>query len=275
MAFPHFNKMGSPHSSKMASYPPADRAGIHLHWNVLVLMACLLLLACAPTPTPAPTLPPSETPAPSPTSLPSPTASATATLTSTPTLTLVPTLTLTATQTLTATPAAAFDKFQIISVSSGIGGISVIIKLEGVTTAYQVKIRSYDYACVIDAKYPDRLFCSGLATPPFDKPLDVVFIDPQSHQVVYSGSTIYSSALFATPLPVLNGKNDCPTRGQGVSCEVECRLLPDNTPCIVATCTDSCGLYRSIETCPQDMSKDFASCTPDLFARMKARYNLP
>ena len=103
----------------------------------------------------------------------------------------------------------------------------------------------------------------------------MVFIDPQTQETVYTGSTIYSAALFATPLPVLNGKNDCPNRGQDVSCEVECRLLPDNSPCIVATCTDACGLYRSIESCPQDMSKDFASCPPDLFDRMKARYNLP
>lgn len=254
----------------MASRRSTEQVRIHPRWSaILVLMACFLLLACAPTPTPTPQ--PSETPAPSPTSAPS----ATATFTPLPTLTLVPTLTLTATQTLTATPAAGFDKFQIISVSSGIGGISVIFKLPGVKVAYQVKIRSYDYACVVDAKYPDRLFCNGLATPPFDKPLDVVFIDPQTHEPVYTGSTIYSEALFATPLPVLNGKNDCPSRGQGVSCETECRLLPDNTPCIVATCTDSCGLYRSIETCPQDMSKDFASCPPDLFAQMKARYNLP
>jgi hypothetical protein len=266
--------MGSPHFSKMAFHRYSKMASKRPRWHAaLVLAACLLLLACAPTPAPSPTPLPSDTPAPSITPAPSQTASPTSTFT--PTLTLVPTLTLTATQTLTATPSAGFDKFQIISVTSGIGGISVIIKLPGVKVAYQVKIRGYDYACVVEAKYPDRLFCTGLATPPFDKPLDVVFIDPQSHETVYTGSTIFSEALFATPLPVLNGKNDCPTRGQGESCEVECRLLPDNSPCIVATCTDSCGLYRSIETCPQDMSKDFASCPPDLFAQMKARYNLP
>lgn len=254
----------------------SDRRVARPRWNtVLVLLTCALLLACAPTPTPAPTALPTSTLAPSATSAPSSTATLTSTGTSTPTLTLSPTLTLTSTQTLTSTPAVGFDQFQIISVSSGVGGISVIFKLTGVKVAYQVKIRGYDYACVVDAKYPDRLFCNGLATPPFDKTLDVVFIDPQTKQTVFTGSTIYSSLLYATALPILNGKNDCPTRGQGVSCETECRLLPDNTPCIVSTCSDSCGLYRSIETCPQDMSHDFASCPPELFARMKARYNIP
>jgi hypothetical protein len=261
----------------MAFPRETERRGPRLRGSsLLVLTGCLLLLACTPPPVPtqetaSPPPQPSSTTAPSPTSAPSATFTATITLPST--LTLAPSLT--ATQTLTPTPAAGFDKFQLISVTNGIGGISLIFRLPGVKVPYQVKMRGYDYSCVLDAKYPDRLFCSGLADPPFDKPLDVLFIDPQTKQTVYTGTTVYSAGLYATALPQMNGKNDCPTRGQGVSCETECRLLPDNTPCIVSTCTDSCGLYRSIQTCPNDMSKDFASCPPDLFDQMKARYNIP
>jgi hypothetical protein len=245
----------------------------------LIALMVITLAACTPSQTPAPTaLPTASAAAPVPTLTPAPLPSATTPPMPTPTTaasaTSAPSSTPSPVPSPTAVP-AAFDKLQIISISNGVGGISVIFRIPGIQTAYQVKIRSYDYNCVLDAKAPDRLFCNGLATPPFDKTLDLVFIDPQSGQTVYSGTTIYSSLLSATSTVQGWGKNDCPDRGKNVSCETECRLLPNGNPCIVSTCSDACGLYFSVDSCPADMSNDFPSCPPDLFAEMKARYSIP
>lgn len=251
--------MGSPKSSS-------------LDWVTLALLTIMavVLAACAPTPAPMPTA--SPTPA-----LSTPTAAPTLTPTAAPSATPAPN-TPTAPPTQVPSPTAvpaAFDKLQIISISNGIGGVRVVFRIPGLQTAYQVKIRGYSYNCVLDAKAPDRLFCSGLAQPPFDIPLDLVFSDPQTQQTVFSGSTIYSSSLSATSTVQGWGKNDCPDRGTNVSCETECRLLPNGNPCVVATCSDACGLYFSVDSCPADMSMDFPSCPPELFAQMKALYSIP
>jgi hypothetical protein len=240
------------------------------------LLLAVVLAACTAVQTPAPTALPSA----SPTAAPSETLSPSATTPPTATPTLAPSTTPDPTSSPSPLPSptlvpAAFDKLQLISISNGIGGVRVIFKIPGVQTAYDVKIRGYNYSCVLDAKAPDRLFCSGLAQPPFDTTLDLVFIDPQTQQTVFSGSTIYSSSLSATSTVQGWGKNNCPDRGTNVSCETECRLLPNGNPCIVSTCSDACGLYFSVDTCPADMSQDFPSCPPDLFAQMKALYSIP
>jgi hypothetical protein len=247
-----------------------------LRGSSLVLIAILgiILAACTPAQTPVPTALPSATPAPSDTPVPSPTTAPTLTQTLAPSATTAPSSTPSPVPTPTAVP-AAFDQLQLISISNGIGGVSVIFKIPGLLTAYDVKIRGYAYSCILDAKAPDRLFCTGLAQPPFDAQLDLQFIDPQTQQVVYSGSTIYSSMLSATSTVQGWGKNDCPDRGTNVSCETECRLLPNGSPCVVATCTDACGLYFSVDSCPADMSMDFPSCPPELFDQMKALYSIP
>jgi len=240
-------------------------------------LCAALLAACAPAATPAPTataLPPSPTSAPSATDQPTLTPPPTLTPSPAPSATPEPSRTPTSVPTPTAVP-AAFDQLQLISISSGIGGIQVIFKIPGIQVAYQVKIRGYDYACVLDAKAPDRLFCSGLALPPADIALDVVLSDPATGQIVYSGKTIYSSKFGATSTVQGWGKNDCPSRGENVSCETECRLLPNGSACVVSTCTDACGLFFSVDTCPSDMSMDFPSCPPELFEEMKARYSIP
>jgi hypothetical protein len=241
----------------------------------LLLVVPLLIAACTPSASPStsPSAPASNTPAPSETPRPSATLAPSATLP--PTSTVTPSPSSTSTITLTPTPAAAFEKFQIISVDNGVGGVNVIIRLPGVTVPYQVKIRGYQYNCELVPTAPDRLFCVGLAAPPFDIALDVIFSDPNTKQVVYTGSAIYASAALYTPTLSDLGKNSCADRGKGLSCETECRLLPDGSACIVSTCTDACGLYSSIQTCPDGMSKDFLSCPPDLFAQMKKRYGIP
>ena len=245
---------------------------------VLLALGLIVLAACTPASTPDPTALPTVSPSP----LPSATATFAPSATVPPTLTpsLVPSATTPPTLTPSLAPSpttnpAAFDKLQIISISNGVGGISVIFRIPGIQTAYKVKIRGYNYNCILDAKAPDRLFCNGLANPPFDVNLDLVFIDPVTEQTVFTGKTIYSSKLSATSTVQGWGKNDCPGRGTNVSCETECRLLPSGNPCIMATCSDACGLYFSVETCPADMSQDFPSCPPDLFAQMKARYSIP
>ena len=67
---------------------------------------------------------------------------------------------------------------------------------------------------------------------------------------------VIPTALLVPPTPVGWAGNNCPQRGQNVSCETECRIAPDGNPCIVATCTDACGPYFSVHTCP-DMSLEF------------------
>ena len=243
----------------------------------LALLTVFVLSACtpaAPSPT-ATTVPPTVTTAPSETLRPSATNTSTATATLVPSATLIPSSTPSPAPTFTATPAAAFDKLQIISVSTSVTGVSVIFKIPGINVAYDVKIRNYPYLCQLDAKAPDRLFCNGLADPPFDKALDLVFSDPQTKQVVYTGSTIYSSALLVKPTVAGWATTNCANRGQNVTCETECRLLANGSPCVVSTCSDACGLYFSVDSCPKDMQNDFASCPPDLFAKMKALYGIP
>ena len=245
----------------------------------LAILSVFVLAACTPgasnpTATATQSLP-SETNAPSETPRPTLTATPTATPTLVPSATPVPSSTPSPAPTFTATPAAAFDKLQIISVSSGINGVSVIFKIPGINVAYDVKIRNYPYNCQLDAKAPDRLFCNGLAEPPFDKQLDLIFSDPQTKQTVYTGSTVYSSALLVKPTVAGWATTNCASRGQNVTCETECRLLANGSPCVVSTCSDACGLYFSVDSCPADMKNDFASCPPDLFAKMKALYNIP
>jgi hypothetical protein len=172
----------------------------------------------------------------------------------------------------TPTPSAAFDKIQILAVDNVVGGVQLTIALPGVSVAYKIKVRGYEYTCQLDPKVADRLFCLGLAAQPVGQ-MPLVVLDPQSGATVFEGKITYAGL---GPKPVYGQPTDkCPVRGEGGNCETECRLLPDGTPCIVATCVDGCGVYRSIETCPQNMDPNFSSCPPDLFDKMKARYNIP
>jgi hypothetical protein len=163
---------------------------------------------------------------------------------------------------------------KVLAVDNRVGGWLVTLSVPDVTRAQRMFLGGNSYDCSVDALYPDRLFCQGLAKPPFDAQLNLSFLDPKSGQVLYESSLVIPTALLVPPTPVGWAETGCDQRGQKVSCEVECRIAPSGSPCIVATCTDACGAYFSVHTCP-DMSLDFVSCNPEQWARMKALYQIP
>lgn len=158
--------------------------------------------------------------------------------------------------------------------TSTLNGVSLVVELPAVRAGYRLWIGNYEYNCLADPTYPDRLFCQGLARPPLDRAVSLRVAEMDSQVEVYQGQISLASALFATPMPNAWTHNTCPDRGKDVLCEVECRIAPDGNPCIVASCNDACGPYFSVHTCPE-MSLDFNSCTPQQWAIMKARYSIP
>ena len=148
------------------------------------------------------------------------------------------------------------------------------LALPGVQGAMRLSLGGQSYSCVSDPAYPDRLFCQGLARPAYDASLKLVFQDEASGKILYETTTVIPSALMLPPTPAGWGYNTCADRGKNVSCETECRIAPNGNPCIVATCTDACGPYFSVHTCP-DMSLDFRSCSPEQWTALKKLYQIP
>lgn len=212
----------------------------------------VITLTSLPTFTVEPSLPPTETVLPGPTLK--------------PTKTIAPAW--------TSTPPADFSKINIIGLTSGPTGISLVAELAGVNGGYTLELGGLVYQCATDEAYPDRLFCQGLAKPVLDQDISLKVASAELSQRVYSGRITIPSAMFATQVPDYYTYNACPERGQNVSCETECRIAPDGNPCIVSTCTDTCGAYFAVDTCPL-MSMDFNSCTAEQWQQMKARYNIP
>lgn len=247
-------------------------------WRGLAL-AGLLLAACtsAVAPQPTATTVPSATPA-LPTATLAPSPSATLALTASATLALAASATLppTASPAPSASPTATigFDALQVSAVDNRPGGWMVTFKLPGANRAMKVVLGGSAYDCSVDAQYPDRLFCQGLSKPAYDQSLDLLINDAQTGERLYAGKLLIPSALLVPPTPAGWASNDCPQRGQNVSCETECRIAPDGNPCIVATCTDACGAYFSVHTCP-DMSLNFASCNAEQWAALKKQYQIP
>jgi hypothetical protein len=191
--------------------------------------------------------------------------SATVTLTHTPAASV--------TITLTPTPAPAFEQVQILAVESVIGGVRVTLQLPNVLSEYKLTLRGYEYKCTLDPQVKDRLFCFGLGQIPAGQKAALVLSDPASGEQVYAADVFYAG--FFTSTPQGNASNDCPSRGENAGCETECRQLPEGGYCVVATCTDACGLYFSVNTCPSGMSMDFNSCTEEQWADARLRYSLP
>jgi hypothetical protein len=86
---------------------------------------------------------------------------------------------------------------------------------------------------------------------------------------------VLSSLTLPTALPEGYADTNCPDRGKNISCETECRIDPNGSPCIVATCTDACGLYRSVQSCPENMTLPSPICSPEQAAAAKAKYGIP
>jgi hypothetical protein len=207
----------------------------------------------------------------------SPTSSPTATVQTQPTetLTATPTNLPTPTFTLTAAPLADFSLLRVITLESNAFGWMIQFHLPGITQPLLMKLDGKDYRCSLDERYSDRLFCQGLAKPPLDQVLSLVFVKPESDEEVYRGSLIIPLQFVVPPTPVGYLHTACDQRGQNVSCETECRIDPDGNPCIVATCTDACGPYFAVHSCPDDMPLPSPSCTAEQWAMMKKRYQIP
>ncbi len=237
-------------------------------WMGLLVLTMLVVSACTP-PAPAATPTPVSTDTPQP----SATATPTATLTLTPTVTA--TLTQTPTSTLTPTPAPSFEQAKVIELRyQAVGGYQITMVVPAVNAPYNVILGGINFKCSFDEKYPDRLFCFGLAKPPMDQTITLAFLHPDTGKVMYQGKIVLDSRALPTPVPSGYSQYDCPDRGKNVTCEIECRIAPDGVPCMVATCFDACGPYYSVHTCPEDVSQ-WNMCNDELLREMKSRYNIP
>jgi hypothetical protein len=170
---------------------------------------------------------------------------------------------------------AALDQAEVTQINDGIGGIGLVLKIPFLSSAYNLILGGARYECKLDAQYPDMLFCWGLSRPTLDIELTEAFLDPQTNQVVLQRKVVLSSLLLPTALPEGYAQTNCPDRGKDISCETECRLDYDGNPCIVATCTDACGLYRSVHTCPQDQKLPAIVCNPEQWVEAKAKNGIP
>ncbi len=244
---------------------------------ILVLTTVLLLAACQPEQISTPTADIQETALAMAKTALFPTASPSQPNTSTPSAT--PTLTLTATPTLppteTPTPAPLFSSLRFIGITARYDGASIILEIPNLQKVYHLTINGVNYVCQLAESAPNRLFCNGLSKPPVDQAVRMILRDSETNAVVYEAVTSIPSILVVTPMPRGYYDPNCPQRGLDVKCEMECRIPPGGEPCVVASCYDSCGLYFSVHTCPENVDVYPALCTDEQWAAMKARYNIP
>jgi hypothetical protein len=235
--------------------------------TLVFLVACSGLALNQPTATPAPTQTtlPSATTAPT-TTVPSPTI--------TQTITATATATVTASPVPSATPQVGFEKAQVTELKNGVGGYSIVMTVPNLDVAYDVILGGIKFSCTVNEKYAGKLFCWGLQRPPLDVSLTEAFLSQTTKQVVYQTKVVLSSTTLPTAIPIGYPDTNCPDRGKHVSCESECRIY-DGKPCMVATCTDACGLYFSVQTCPADMTVPSPSCSAEQWIQQKALNGIP
>ena len=197
----------------------------------------------------------------------------------TPTPLPPPTLTGTSTETLlptgTPTPKPEFSRLRFINITTGYNGVSLIVEIPELKQVYNLTINGINYFCQVVESVPNRLFCNGLSKPPVDQAVRVLLREPETDSIVHEMVTTIAGSLVVTPMPRGYYNPDCPQRGLDVNCEMECRIPPDGEPCVVASCFDSCGLYFSVNTCPENVQVYPALCSEEQWAEMKARYNIP
>jgi hypothetical protein len=200
----------------------------------------------------------------------------TATLTPLPaTATPTGTPTQTGTPTETPTPAPDFSSLRFIGVTASANGVSIIIEIPNLKQVYDLNINGVDYICQQVEEVVDRLFCNGLAKPPFDRSVRVLLREPETKTILYDTFTSIAGSLLTTPAPRGYYDPNCPQRGLDVKCEMECRIPPEGSPCVVASCYDSCGLYFSVHTCPENVDYYPNQCSAEQWAEMKARHSIP
>lgn len=240
---------------------------------IALIYICLLLTGCASAqPAPTSTLEASQIPSTqtAPPATITSTAAATATLAPTPS----PLPSQTPAPLPSATPQAAFDQAKVTAVRNQVGGVMVTIKVPNLSEVYNVILAGVSYTCNLDAKYPDLLFCWGLAGPPYNKDIKLTFLNAKTGAVILEEKTFLAEADFAPPGTVTNNSGNCAEKGQNQTCEVECRIDESGNPCIVASCFDGCGQTLSIQTCSSNLS-DISFCTAEQLDEIKKRYNLP
>ncbi len=172
-------------------------------------------------------------------------------------------------------PPADFALLRVISVESNPFGWMIQFHLPGNDQPLLLKLEGKEYRCLPDERYPERLFCQGLSKPPIDQALSLVFVNPANGAEIYRTNLIIPLVFVVPPTPVGYLHTACEERGKGVSCETECRIDPNGNPCIVATCTDACGPYFAVHSCPDDMPLPSPSCSAEQWAMMKKRYQIP
>ncbi|WP_448335865.1 hypothetical protein [Bellilinea sp.] len=192
-----------------------------------------------------------------------------------PSAILTPTAMMLPGPTPTAVPLADFSALRVVTIESNAFGWMIQFNLPGIKQPLNLKLDNKEYRCGVDERYPERLFCQGLAKPLIDQPMKLVFFNPESGAEVYRSNLIIPLAFVVPPTPVGYLHTACEERGKQVSCETECRIDPDGNPCIVATCTDACGPYFAVHSCPDDMPLPSPSCTAEQWVMMKKRYQIP
>ncbi|MEW6180710.1 MAG: hypothetical protein AB1522_12375 [Chloroflexota bacterium] len=221
--------------------------------------------SAAPTESPTVAAVASSTPLPTATAEVQPTATPTATPTSLPTPTV----------TSTPAPLADFSSLRVITLESSPFGWMIQFHLPGIAQPLLLKLDGKEYQCSVDERYAGRLFCQGLSKPAIDQPLPLVFLNAESGAEVYRSTLTIPLVFVVPPTPVGYLNTACEQRGQNVSCETECRIDPNGNPCIVATCTDACGPYFAVHSCPDDMPLPSPSCSAEQWVMMKKRYQIP
>jgi hypothetical protein len=208
--------------------------------------ACSAAPIQTPTPTPAPTVTetirPSETVTPIPTQAPSPSA----------TLTSSPTVKPSDTATVTSTPRPSFAGFAVEYVQPASYGLLMGFIVPGIKENLRLTVNNSEYKCELNAKAPDRLYCYGQQFAQ-GQTVKLVFL-PLSGDDTPVFETTYKLVMIGTPTlnptALWEAGKACKIRGVHVTCETEYRSLGD-TYCIVSTCSDLCGYYKSVNTCPE------------------------
>ncbi len=221
---------------------------VKIFYFLLSILLVVVVPACSviAQPTPTATLePPTATVV-----LPSETPKPTFTLAPTATATIIPTATETPPPTATFTPAVNYAQFKLLSVSRETYGMLLGFQIPGLTDPLITKINTQLFKCTVDAKYPERMFCSG-PTLPLDKYLVILFYNEDGADPIFTGQLIIASQIFKAPTPAnIDKSNACPEDLASVSCETENRTDNAGKPCKVSTCVNRCGYLYSINTCP-------------------------
>jgi hypothetical protein len=176
---------------------------------------------------------------------------ATVTETVEPTGTATPKFIFPPTHTVTIEPTQDLSGLMLLGAGPSNGGYLINFQIPGIDRVFLVSVDGLPFKCEILPQYEDRLMCYGLMLQ-WGKTVEIEFIDPMTGQMVYNlNYTLPNQDYgFGTPTPpICVNPNACPQRGLNFSCETELHYDAAGKPCMVSTCTDSCGFCVGIDTC--------------------------